>query len=755
MHPLKRSVWRAVRTGTLFVRDVSAQADRYVARFVRYIRHNRQAAFLWAVTGGLTFAGLFLLWAATLSLPDLTSLESRRVEQSVKIYDRTGSVLLYDLHQNMQRTVVPLSAISPHIKDAVIAIEDPEFYAHKGIKPTAILRAIWTNFTQGELLSGQGGSTITQQVVKLSVLTTDKTISRKLKEWILALKMERALSKDQIFELYLNQVPYGGVLYGVEEASMTFFGKHASDITIPEAAYLAAVLPAPTRLSPYGKNPDQLEARKNLVLDKMFEHGYLTQKEHDEAKLAVVEFVPPKDTSIAAPHFVFYVQQYLEEKYGEEALQQGGWRVTTTLDADIQAQAEEIVSKGALENTQKFNASNAALVAIDPKTGGILAMLGSRNYFDTEIPGAYNVAVMKPGRQPGSAFKPFVYAEAFRQGYTPETVVFDLATQFSTACSPFNFTSEGNCYSPGNYDNTFVGPISLRNALAQSRNIPAVKVLYLAGLNNSIRLAKALGITTLQDPGRYGLTLVLGGGEVTLLDMTNAYAVFANDGVRHETQAVLKIEDASGRVIEDNTEVQGTQVLPVDVAQKINDVLSDTVAREPLGVNASLSFPGYDVALKTGTTNDYRDAWTIGYSPSIVVGMWAGNNDNSSMEKRVSGLIVGPMWGSVMRYALTKVPNESFSRAEYTPTSKPILNGVWQLPGSDGVIHSILYWVDKNNPTGAQPNNPANDPQYRYWEASVQAAGYAPGAPQQTETNQPTLPTGPNFGPGGGAIIPH
>lgn len=755
MHPFVRKLQRVLREAQHLFLAVSKEMDRYFMRGVRYIKHHRHKVLVWGVGGGLIVGGLLLIWAATLELPDLASLESRRVEQSVKIYDRTGSVLLYDLHEKMQRTVVPLSAVSPNLQEAILSIEDPEFYSHKGIKPTAIARAIFTNFMQADLLSGQGGSTITQQVVKLSVLTTDKTISRKLKEWVLALKMERVLTKDQIFELYLNQVPYGGVLYGVEEASMTFFGKHASDITVPEAAYLAAVLPAPTRYSPYGKNPQLLEARKNLVLDKMYQHGYLTETERDSAKTAAVEFVPPKDTSIAAPHFVFFVQQYLEEKYGEEALQQGGWRVTTTLDADIQSKAEEIISAGALANTEKFNASNAALVAIDPKTGGILAMLGSRNYFDTEIPGAYNVATMKPGRQPGSAFKPFAYAEAFSQGYTPDTVVFDLPTQFSTNCSPFNFTSAGGCYSPGNYDNTFRGPMSLRNALAQSINIPAVKVLYLAGLNETIRLAKALGITTLTDPARYGLTLVLGGGEVTLLDMTSAYAVFAADGVRHNPIPVLKVEDPSGRVIEDNTQPQGTQVLSTEVAQKINDVLSDTVAREPLGVNATLNFPGYDVALKTGTTNDYRDAWTIGYTPNIVIGMWAGNNDNSSMEKRVSGLIVGPMWGDVMRYALTKVPGASFTRAEYAPASKPVLNGVWQIPGSDGVIHEILYWVDINDPTGPAPTNPAgNDPQYRFWEASVQAGGYAPSTPIQQSPEQPLSPVGPTYAPGGNAIIP-
>ncbi|MEK7612613.1 MAG: transglycosylase domain-containing protein [Patescibacteria group bacterium] len=697
--------------------------DLYSMHAVRYARKNPRSVMLWGLTAGLFLGGALLLWAATLQLPDLASLQERKLEQSVKIYDRTGQVLLYDLHDKMKRTIVPLESISPRVAQAMLSIEDPEFFTHGGIKPLAIVRAIFYNvLITLHITSGytQGGSTITQQVVKGSVLTNDRTFARKLKEWILALKLEKALPKEKILELYLNQVPMGGSMYGVEEASMTFFGKHASDLALPEAAYLAAVLPAPTRLSPYGSHTDQLEVRKNLVLDKMFEHGYITDTERAEAQAAHVTFVPPRDTSIQAPHFVFFVRQYLEDKYGIDALEEGGWRVITTLDAELQVKAEEVLHAGALSNAAKFNATNAALVAIDPKNGGILAMVGSRNYFDTEIPGAYNVAAMKPGRQPGSAFKPFAYAEAFRKGYTPDTVVFDVRTQFSTACAAFTFNSEGECYSPVNYDNNFRGPMSLRNALAQSINIPAVKVLYLAGLKNTIRFAKSMGITTLDDPARYGLTLVLGGGEVTPLEMTSAYGVFAQDGVRYEPTPVLRVEDGGGNIIEDNEHPIGEQVLERDVAQKINDVLSDSVAREPLGVNAVLSFPGYDVALKTGTTDDYRDGWTIGYTPSFALGMWVGNNDNTPMQKgRVSGLVVGPMWSEVMRYALAKYPNESFSRAEYTPATKAALNGAWQTPGSDDNIHEILYWVDKDNPTGPPPSNPADDPQFQLWDPPV------------------------------------
>lgn len=731
-------------------------ADRLFVRAIRYSCRHWRVLVVWGLSAGFFLGGVILLWAATLELPDLQSLETRKVEQSVKIFDRTGEVLLYDLHENMQRTVVPLEQISAPLKNAIVAIEDPEFYTHKGIKPTAIVRAVWTNFIQAELLSGQGGSTITQQVVKLTVLTTDKTIARKLKEWILALKMERALEKDQILELYLNQVPFGGQLYGVEEAALTFFGKKSSDVTLAEAAYLAAVLPAPTRLSPYGTHTDQLEVRRKLVLDKMLEHGYVTQDERDEALNAQVAFEPPRDRSISAPHFVFYVRQYLEEKYGEEALERSGWRVTTTLDAELQEKAEEIVHRHAMENTEEFNATNMAMVSLDPKTGEILTMVGSRDYFDTEIPGAYNVTTMKPGRQPGSAFKPFAYAQAFAEGYTPETVVFDVRTQFSTACAPTNMTSEDGCYSPGNYDDRFRGPMSLREALAQSINVPAVKVLYLAGMLDTLKLAKSMGISTLTNTDQYGLTLVLGGGEVRPLDMASAYGSFANDGLHYDPTPILKIEDPQGNVIENNSMRNGSQVLSPEVAQKINDVLSDVSAAQPLGLNSFRNF-GQDVALKTGTTNDYRDAWIIGYTPNIVAAFWAGNNDNSAMIRRTGGAIVAPAWSEFMREALRVIPSQPFTRAEYAPAQKPVLNGNWQVPGSDGLVHEILYWVDKNNPTGPAPSNPASDPQFNYWDAPVRAqyGSYGAFTPPAQETPQPQQPQQPQYtNPWGGSVIP-
>ena len=723
----------------------------------RFARRHWRLIIVWGLSAGLLFGGALFLWAATLQIPDLSALENRRIDQSVQIYDRTGQVLLYDLNHNVSRTVVPLSQMSTNVQDATIAIEDPNFYQHHGIEIGAIARAFFVDITTLGL--NQGGSTLTQQVVKNTLLTNDKSIARKLKEWILSLKLERVLTKDQILELYLNQAPYGGPIYGVEAASEAFFGVSASTLSIPQAAYLAALLPAPTFYSPYGNHKAALDQRKNIVLDKMLEHGYITTAQRDEAKKTQVDFLPQRKNSIVAPHFVFYVEQYLADKYGQDALDAGGWKVTTSLDVDLEAHAEEIVTRNALANVDKYNATNMALVAIDPTNGQILAMVGSRNYFDNEIPGAYNDAVAD--RQPGSTFKPFVYAQAFTEGYTPDTVLFDVPTQFSTACAADNLTTDQTtgCYSPGNYDNKFRGPMTLRDALAQSINVPAVKLLYLAGVGDSLRLAKSMGVSTLGDASQYGLTLVLGGGEVTLLDMTSAYGGFAQNGMHFPATAVLKIEDSAGHVIEDNTQAGGSQVLAQPIAEDINSILSDPVARAPLGENSMFTFPGRDVAVKTGTTNSYRDAWTVGYTPNLVVGVWAGNNDNTPMVKKVSGFIVGPAWSEFMGYALQKIPAESFtySQPDYSGL-KPVLRGIWQTPGNDGLIHDILYWIDKNNPLGPSPANPASDPQYTRWDYGVQRwlnQNYV--APQpEPQVMQPTVPYSNQnqYSPNGNAVIP-
>ncbi|MCH8049964.1 penicillin-binding protein [Patescibacteria group bacterium] len=692
--------------------------------------------------GGFFLAGAFLLWASTLKIPDLDSLYQRKVAQSTKIYDRTGEILLFNVHEDIRRTIVPLSDISRNIENATIAIEDVEFYEHRGIKPQAILRALFVNI--GELNFSQGGSTITQQVVKNSILTKEKKLSRKLKEWVLALKVEQQLTKEQILELYLNETPYGGSVYGVEEASKTFFGKSSSDVTLAEAAFLAALPKAPTFYSPYGNNRDELEERKNLVLERMFNNGFISRGEYEFAQKEQIEFQGQAVLGIRAPHFVMFVREYLSRTYGDRAIEERGFRVITTLDYELQEKGEEIVARFVETNVENFNASNAGLVAVDPKTGQILVMVGSRNYFDEEIDGNFNITLAE--RQPGSAFKPFVYATALFKGYTTETVVFDTQTQFSTLCDFDDLENENTeCYSPRNYDNIFRGPVTFRDALAQSINVPSVKVLYLAGIQDSIKTASSMGITTLSDAGRYGLTLVLGGGEVTLLDMTSAYGVFANEGKRNPYVGILRIEDSDGVVVEEFSH-NPIKVISEEVALRISDILSDNKARTPaFGSRSDLYFPGYDVAVKTGTTNDSRDAWIIGYSPTIAVGAWAGNNDNSPMEKKVAGFIIAPLWNAFMQEILVKVPNERFRSApqEYNENIKPVLRGVWEggdlyfiddrtgSPATENTpmenmkeiivknVHSILYWVDKNDPRGEKPDSPEDSSQFNAWEYGV------------------------------------
>lgn len=705
-----------------------------VKRFIK--KHGKEVAIDAAVVLGalgLIVGGVLLLWVSTLQIPDLSSFDQRRVLQSTKIYDRTGEVLLYDLHQDVRRTIVSYENISRHIKNATVAIEDDTFFEHRGVRPLSIIRAALSNLRGGDL-RGQGGSTITQQVIKNSVLMREKTLTRKIKEAILAIKLEQQLSKEEILSHYLNETPYGGTLYGVEEASQAFFGKRAVDVTLPEAAYLAALPQAPTYFSPYGQNRSELENRKNQVLAQMKKHDFITEEEYEQAKNEVVDFKLQSATGIRAPHFVFYIREYLARQYGEESLAERGFKVISTIDYELQEKGEEMTKKWAEKNKTAFNAENAAIVATDPKTGQILTMVGSRDYFDKDIEGNFNIALAE--RQPGSSFKPFVYAAAFDKGYTPETIVFDLKTQFSTACAVDNLVTEGNCYAPTNYDNKFRGPITFRSALAQSINIPAVKALYLVGVDEAIKFARDLGISTLTNKGRYGLTLVLGGGEVKLLDMVGAYGVFANEGKKHDITGILRIEDAQGNVIEEFKESEGIETIDRQVALQISDVLSDNVARTPsFGSNSPLYFEGKDVAAKTGTTNDYRDAWVVGYSPSIAVGAWAGNNDNRSMAKQVAGFIVSPMWREFMDFALTKRPDLKFSEPDALPGDlKPVLRGVWfsQAP-SDSTIstssvdlggalveaHDILHYVDKDNPRGSYPTNPSSDSQYRYWEYPV------------------------------------
>ncbi len=689
----------------------------------------------------LVFFGLggVIAWATFMPIPAINSFENRQVAESTKIYDRTGNIVLYDVHGSVRRTAVPLEEISPYIQKATIAIEDATFYEHHGFRPLAFGRAVLANLTTGSF--GQGGSTITQQVVKNALLTRKKTITRKVQEIILAIRLERVFSKDEILSVYLNENPYGGTIYGVEEASQYFFGVDAKDVTLAQAAYLAALPQAPTYFSPHGNHRDALDARKDRVLQEMLDHKMITQEEFDEAKAEQVQFLDVVEAGIKAPHFVFYIREYLENKYGVDAVQKEGLKVITTLDYDLQKKAEDTVTEYAPTMQKNFDASNEGIVAIEPVTGQILAMVGSRGYFDDTIDGKVNVALAH--RQPGSSFKPIVYATAWQKGYTPSTVLFDLKTQFSTACGPTDFSDEPPCYSPENFDLNFHGPISMRNALAQSMNIPAVKTLYLAGISDSLQTAQKLGITTLTDASRYGLTLVLGGGEVTLLEMTGAYSVFANDGVRNPPTGILRVEDRDGAVLEEYKDAS-ERVIEPQIARQMNDVLSDNVARTPeFGVDSPLNFPEFKVADKTGTTNDFRDVWIIGYTPGISVGAWAGNNDNSQMQKKIAAFIIAPMWHEFMAYAMKKYPAEPFTDpspdADYD-SLPPVLRGEWNTNPSQG-IHDILYWVDKNNPR-TPGGSSRNDGQFPYWDYPVQlwAAGQPTpaGTDGGTTTPEPT-----------------
>ncbi|MDO8552496.1 MAG: PBP1A family penicillin-binding protein [bacterium] len=732
---------------------MSSKYNRYGKDFSRAnlfqaIKMSLAAIFILS----MLIVGIVAAWGAVVSIPSLENFQNRRVDESTKIYDRTGNILLYDVHGAMRRTTVPFDAISVNIRNASIAIEDATFYQHFGFRPLSFARAMLVNIFSGGFV--QGGSTITQQVVKNALLTRDKTIIRKLKEIILAIRLERIYSKDEILYIYLNETSYGGTIYGVEEASQYFFGIDAKDVDLAQAAYLAALPQAPTRYSPYGRHRDELEGRKNLVLLKMKENGFIDDAEYESARNETVAFRDEAEAGIKAPHFVFYVREYLEEKYGADAVASGGLQVITTLDYDLQKKAEEVVSKTALQNEKNFNASNAGLVAVEPKSGQILAMVGSRGYFDPNIDGMVNVTLAN--RQPGSSFKPFVYATAFKKGYTPDTVVFDLQTQFSTFCQPADYTNnQAPCYSPGNYDEKFRGPITLRNALAQSINVPSIKTLYLAGITDSLKTASDMGITTLGDKDQYGLTLVLGGGEVSLLEMTGAYGVFANDGVRNPPTPILTVKDSAGNILESYAE-QSVRVIDSQIARQMNDILSDNVARTPeFGANSPLYFPGFQVADKTGTTNDFHDAWIIGYTPGIAMGAWAGNNDNSPMVKKIAAFIVAPMWHEVFAYALTK-----YQSVEFPPPSPdtdldslpPVLRGSWNSNPAQG-IHDILYWINKGDPRSGPPSNPYADPQFARWEYPVQVWASANPAPFAEEVSSAPAPTPAAGAPGQFVIL--
>lgn len=681
--------------------------------------------------GALLGMGGYALWVAR-DLPSPETFGERQVIESTKIYDRTGEVLLYEIHGEERRTLIPENQIPETIKHAVVVVEDERFYSHPGVDVRGIARSIYANITNRRI--AQGGSTITQQLIRNTLITRERTLARKIKEAILALELELRYSKDELLAFWLNTVPFGENAYGVEAAAQTYFGKSVRNLSLNEAAVLAALPKAPSYYSPYGSNADELENRKNLVLERMAQAGYITSKQYKETEGALPEFLPPS-RGILAPHFTLFVRDYLEKRYGKETISQQGLKIYTTLDWELQQRAEEIVREGVTKNEKSFNASNASLVAINPTTGEVLAMVGSRDYFDLEHDGNVNVA-LRP-RQPGSAFKPIAYAAAFEQGYTPDTIVFDLKTEFAKGGV--------ESYAPRNYDGRYRGPVTLKQALANSINVPAVKTLYLAGLGNTIDLAETLGITTLSDRSRYGLALVLGGGEVKLFELVSAFGVFATEGERFSATPIRVVLDSQGNVIEE-FQPQGIRVLDKNTARIMNDILSDNDARSwVFGTRSALVVPGHQVAAKTGTTQDYRDAWTVGYTPSLVVGVWAGNNDNSEMKKGSAGVYVAaPIWKTFMKEVLAEHKKEWFRSPVIERAGKTILDGnpvVENLVSIDTAsekratektpvefivqkayvsVHSILFWVDRKNPLGEAPAFPSRDPQFANWEASVE-----------------------------------
>lgn len=691
---------------------------------------------------GIVIASLFVIFFIAVlyystTVPSIQEISSQQISQSTKIYDRTGTVLLYEINSGENRTVVPFDQIPQSLKDATIAIEDQNFYNEPAFDIKGILRALYVDFTTHSL--AEGGSTITQQLARTAFLTLNQTFSRKIREFILAVKLNEYYSKDDILGLYLNEAPYGATISGVEEASEDYFGTPVQNLNIAQSAVLAALPQAPSYYSPWGPNVSALLARQRLVLQAMYNTGKITKAQLNTALNYKVTFLPETETdqSIKAPHFVEAVENYLVQKYGEDLVDRGGLKVTTTLNWTLQQQAETAVAQGVARDHQLYDSDNGALVAEDPTTGQILALVGSANYFDTANDGNFDVATQGL-RQPGSSLKPFIYLTGFQMGYTPDTILFDVPTEFSTnpACPAVpDFTSTNTlCFHPQDFEQTFVGPMTVRDALAQSVNVPAVKMLYLVGEQSAIQNMTNFGITTFGNPSQYGLSLVLGGGAVHLIDLTEAYSVLAADGVKHNQSMILQVQDANGNVLESYQD-QSSQVADAQSVNLINDILSDANARAPLmGASQNLTiFPGYDVALKTGTSNDYRDAWAMGYTPSLAVGVWAGNNNNAPMQRSGSSILAAvPMWSAFMTQALPETSSTTFVQPNPIPPTKPVLDGNYLI---NNQVHTILYYVDKNDPTGPDPTDPSSDPQFHNWEIGVQNWWTANGASVSTPPN--------------------
>jgi len=618
-------------------------------RFVEPTSRNKKLARLakFAFLGVLVaaIAGFIAIPLLSLTLPSPDKIV-RRDGFSTKILDRNGEVL-YDIFVDQRRTPIEdISKIPDYLKQATVAVEDRNFYEHQGFDPTGYARAVYNIIFKRKL---QGGSTLTQQLVKNVLLTSERTIIRKLKEFILTLQIEQRYSKDDILLLYLNEVPYGGTAYGVEAAAETYFGKNVSELNLVESAILAGLPQSPSRYSPYSNTPDAYVDRTGQVLRRMREDGYITEEQEKEAvdMLADVEF-QPRGASFRAPHFVQYVQESLEERYGASAVEQGGLVVTTTLDLELQNEAQKIVSEE-IAKVENLNITNGAAVVVNPETGEILAMVGSKDFNAGDYDGQVNVTT-RP-RQPGSAIKPITYVTGLKEGYTASYLFMDAPTIFLGGIGQPD-------YEPKNYDGKYRGPVQMRYALANSINLPAVKMLALVGVKDTLQTAYDLGINTLEPTNvtlsRVGLSLTLGGGEVKLLELTGAYSTFVNEGHRVDPVSILKIEDHDGNVMEETKPEKGRQVITPEQAFIIADILSDNNARSAVfGTNSLLNIPGKQVAVKTGTTNDLRDNWAVGGNANTMVGVWVGNNDNSEMKAVASGISgATPIWRKILVEAL-------------------------------------------------------------------------------------------------------
>lgn len=619
---------------------------RFIKLKTFFKNHPRQFLFITVFFVAWTIFLLFILK----DLPSPAKLTSNEFPVSTKILDRNGE-LLYEIYADQNRSPIKLDNLPPYVYQASIAIEDQNFYQHHGFDLEGIARAFLNIVFKQNL---QGGSTITQQLVKTTLLSPERTIKRKLREALLSLASEIRYSKNEILEMYLNHVPYGGTAYGIEQASQTYFNKPAKDLKLAEAALLAGLPQAPTRYSPFGANPEAAKNRQANVLKRMFDDKYINETELKSALEYPLELAP-QTQNIQAPHFSLFIKQLLVDKYGLTKVEKGGLRVTTSLDLDIQKQAELIIATESAK-LESAKVSNAAGLVTKPRTGEILAMIGSKNYFNSDIDGNVNITTRL--RQPGSSIKPINYAVGLIKGFTPATMFLDVP-------SCFNAPGQPSSYCPRNYDSTFHGPTPMRFALGNSYNIPAVKMLAANSVEAMVATASAMGITTYQDPKNYGLSLTLGGGEVRMVDMAVAFGVFANNGLRVDLTPILKIEDYQGNVLEsidlETEQPSGEKAISSEVAYLISHILLDNNARVgAFGSQSELVIRDHTVSVKTGTTDDLRDNWTIGFTPSYLVATWVGNNDNSPMNPWIVSGVSGaaPIWHDIMTYVLKDQPDE-------------------------------------------------------------------------------------------------